>query len=111
MTKFDKVYTGSIGVEFEQIENVEGKNWLYNKLESEVTFSSEDKKTILNDLVEVEGFEQYLHTKFPGAKRFSVEGGDASIVAMSKVYRFIHASGRLRNRYRYGTSREIKHPN
>lgn len=85
VTKLDKVYINSIGIEFEQIENVEKKNWLYSKLESEVTFSSEDKKTILNDLVEVEGFEQYLHTKFPGAKRFSVEGGDASIVAMSKA--------------------------
>ncbi|WP_410525767.1 hypothetical protein [Rickettsia felis] len=47
VTKLDKTYTGSIGVEFEQIENVEEKNWLYNKLESEVTFSSEDKKNYL----------------------------------------------------------------
>lgn len=85
VTKLDKTYTGSIGVEFEQIENVEEKSWLYSQLENEITFSPEDKKTILNDLVEVEGFEQYLHTKFPGAKRFSVEGGDASIVAMSKA--------------------------
>ncbi|HJD58979.1 MAG TPA: 2-oxoglutarate dehydrogenase E1 component [Rickettsia endosymbiont of Ceroptres masudai] len=85
VTKLDKTYTGSIGVEFEQIENVEKKSWLYSQLENEITFSPEDKKTILNDLVEVEGFEQYLHTKFPGAKRFSVEGGDASIVAMSKA--------------------------
>ncbi|MGI4753243.1 MAG: 2-oxoglutarate dehydrogenase E1 component [Janthinobacterium lividum] len=82
----DKTYAGSIGVEFEQVENAEEKNWLYSKLESGViSFSSEEKKNILNDLVEVEGFEQYLHTKFPGAKRFSVEGGDASIVAMNKA--------------------------
>ncbi|WP_347939344.1 2-oxoglutarate dehydrogenase E1 component [Rickettsia oklahomensis] len=85
VTKLDKIYTNSIGIEFEQVENVEEKTWLYNKLEHDVTFSSEDKKTILNDLVEVEGFEQYLHIKFPGAKRFSIEGGDASIVAMSKA--------------------------
>jgi len=86
VTKLDKIYAGSIGVEFEQIESVEEKNWLYSKLESEsTTFSVEEKKTILNDLVEVEGFEQYLHTKFPGAKRFSVEGGDSTIVAMSKA--------------------------
>ncbi|WP_341788327.1 2-oxoglutarate dehydrogenase E1 component [Rickettsia endosymbiont of Lasioglossum villosulum] len=82
----DKTYAGSIGTEFEQVENEEEKNWLYSKLESGViSFSSEEKKNILNDLVEVEGFEQYLHTKFPGAKRFSVEGGDASIVAMNKA--------------------------
>ncbi|MCC8467315.1 MAG: 2-oxoglutarate dehydrogenase E1 component, partial [Rickettsia endosymbiont of Eriopis connexa] len=81
----DKTYAGSIAVEFEQLTSEEEKSWLYSQLESEVTFSPEDKKTILNDLVEVEGFEQYLHTKFPGAKRFSIEGGDASIVTMSKA--------------------------
>jgi 2-oxoglutarate dehydrogenase E1 component len=48
-------------------------------------FSVDDKKKMLKDLVEVEGFEQYLHTKFPGAKRFSVEGGDASIICLDKV--------------------------
>ncbi|MCC8369058.1 MAG: 2-oxoglutarate dehydrogenase E1 component [Rickettsia endosymbiont of Oxypoda opaca] len=81
----DKTYSDHIGVEFEQIENAEEKNWLYNQLERDVVLSSEDKKNILNDLVEVEGFEQYLHTKFPGAKRFSVEGGDSSVVAMDKA--------------------------
>lgn len=82
----DKTYASSIGVEFEQVENAEEKNWLYSVLESTNSIlSAEEKKTILNDLVEVEGFEQYLHTKFPGAKRFSVEGGDAFIVAMDKA--------------------------
>ncbi|AFE49001.1 2-oxoglutarate dehydrogenase E1 component [Rickettsia prowazekii] len=85
VTKLDKVYTSSIGVEFDQIENVEEKNWLYTKLETDITFTSEEKKSILNDLVEVECFEQFLHIKFPGAKRFSIEGGDASIVAMNKA--------------------------
>ncbi len=45
----------------------------------------QDKKDILKDLVEIEGFEQYLHTKFPGAKRFSVEGGEAAVVAIDKA--------------------------
>ncbi|MFY9589389.1 2-oxoglutarate dehydrogenase E1 component [Rickettsia endosymbiont of Halotydeus destructor] len=81
----DKTYAGHIGVEFEQIDSAEEKNWLYSKLESETTLSPEEKKIILNDLAEVEGFEQYLHTKFPGAKRFSVEGGDSSVVAMDKA--------------------------
>ncbi|HJD55868.1 MAG TPA: 2-oxoglutarate dehydrogenase E1 component [Rickettsia endosymbiont of Pyrocoelia pectoralis] len=84
--KLNQIYTGSIGAEFEQLTSDEEKNWLYNKLEStNSAFSAEEKKNILNDLVEVEGFEQYLHTKFPGAKRFSVEGGDSSIVAMTKA--------------------------
>ncbi|WP_342270567.1 2-oxoglutarate dehydrogenase E1 component [Rickettsia endosymbiont of Orchestes rusci] len=81
----DKTYSDHIGVEFEQVESAEEKNWLYSQLENEATLSPEEKKIILNDLVEVEGFEQYLHTKFPGAKRFSVEGGDSSVVAMDKA--------------------------
>jgi len=82
----DKTYSHHIGVEFEQVENVEEKNWLYSKLEStDQIFTADEQKNILSSLVEVEGFEQYLHTKFPGAKRFSVEGGDASIVAMDKA--------------------------
>lgn len=86
IAKLDQTYTGSIGVEFEQLTNIEEKNWLYDKLESSISiFTVEEKKNILNDLVEVEGFEQYLHTKFPGAKRFSVEGGDSTIVAMNKA--------------------------
>ncbi|WP_341757813.1 2-oxoglutarate dehydrogenase E1 component [Candidatus Tisiphia endosymbiont of Ditula angustiorana] len=45
----------------------------------------QDKKNILQDLVEIEGFEQYLHTKFPGAKRFSIEGGETAVVAIDKA--------------------------
>jgi len=43
------------------------------------------KKNLLHSLVEIEGFEQYLHTKFPGAKRFSIEGGDTSIICIDKI--------------------------
>ena len=48
-------------------------------------FSNEGKNKMSKDLVEVEGFEQYLHTKFPGAKHFSVESEDASIICLDKV--------------------------
>ena len=86
VTKLDEIYANHIGVEFKQVESLEERKWLYSKLESTAfTFTTEEKKIILNDLAEIEGFEQYLHTKFPGAKRFSIEGGDASIVAVDKA--------------------------
>jgi 2-oxoglutarate dehydrogenase E1 component len=84
----ERTYSGSLGVEFAHVENTEEKRWLYNQLENantHVMFSNDEKKKMLKDLVEVEGFEQYLHTKFPGAKRFSIEGGDSSIVCLDKA--------------------------
>jgi 2-oxoglutarate dehydrogenase E1 component len=84
----EKTYSGNLAAEFSHLENSEEKEWLYDRLERANThhmFSADEKKKFLKDLVEVEGFEQYLHTKFPGAKRFSIEGGDASIVCLDTV--------------------------
>lgn len=84
----EKTYSGNLAVEFSHVENSEEREWLYGQLEKANThrmFTADEKKRFLKDLVEVEGFEQYLHTKFPGAKRFSIEGGDASIVCLDTV--------------------------
>jgi len=92
----NRTYSGSVAVEFLHVENSAAQEWLYNKLDSistHINLSLEEKKTILQDIVEVEGFEQYLHVKFPGAKRFSVEGGDASIISLSKVIEESAAAG------------------
>jgi 2-oxoglutarate dehydrogenase E1 component len=81
----EKTYSGNIAAEFAHIEDSQEKEWLYSQLENSGThpkFDELDKKKFLNNLVEIEGFEQYLHTKFPGAKRFSIEGADAAIVCL-----------------------------
>lgn len=88
VTILERTYSGSVAAEFSHVESSQEQKWLYNQLEGANTHemvSTDDKKKLLKDLVEVEGFEQYLHTKFPGAKRFSVEGGDASIVCLDTV--------------------------
>lgn len=92
----DKTYSGSIAAEFAHVEGQEELKWLYNKLEGANVcelLSNDDRKKNLKDLVEVEGFEQYLHTKFPGAKRFSIEGGDSSIVCLDRAIKFEAANG------------------
>ncbi|XVN42228.1 MAG: 2-oxoglutarate dehydrogenase E1 component [Candidatus Rickettsia vulgarisii] len=82
----DLAYAKTIAVEFDHIINQEERSWLFNQIENQDEIPLlKDKKKILQDLVEVEGFEQYLHIKFPGAKRFSVEGGDATVVAIDKA--------------------------
>lgn len=82
----EKIYAKSIATEFAHVEDDEERKWLYDQLETasiEQIYSCAEKKNFLQDLVEVEGFEQYLHTKFPGAKRFSIEGGDMAILSLN----------------------------
>jgi 2-oxoglutarate dehydrogenase E1 component len=84
----DRTYAYDIGVEFDHVANEEEKSWFFSQVEKGVNSlnsSADDKKNLLRDLVEIEGFEQYLHTKFPGAKRFSVEGGDTAVVAIDRA--------------------------
>jgi len=88
VSMLDRTYGGSVAAEFAHVENINQRKWLYDKLENannHPDLSQEEKRSILQDLVEVEGFEQYLHTKFPGAKRFSVEGGDTSVICLDAV--------------------------
>ncbi len=83
-----QTYCSKIGVEFMHIPDLEKRDWIANKMEAvrgKPVQSASDKKTILEDIVKVEEFEQFLHRKFPGAKRFSVEGGEAVIAAMEKI--------------------------
>lgn len=81
------IYSGSVGCEFEYIQNQEQKAWL--AVETEKTLLSDiakdEKVKILKEIVRTEGFEQFLHKRFPGAKRFSVEGGDAAINSVEKM--------------------------
>lgn len=90
----DNVYTKSIGFECSHVESSEEREWLYSEIEEKKRhFSVEEKKELFQDLVEVEGFEQYLHVKFPGAKRFSVEGVDSTILSLQKIVEFSAARG------------------
>lgn len=82
----EKTYCGSIGAEYMHITNTEEKRWIQNRLESiqcQPSFSKEEKLKIYKGLVAADGLEKYLGSKFPGAKRFSLEGGD-SLVPMLK---------------------------
>lgn len=78
-------YSASIGAEFMHIESLEQREWIEEKLEEIRTSSpltSEDKKRVLKNVIEAESFERFLHVKYPGTKRFSIEGGEATIPAL-----------------------------
>lgn len=81
-------YTRSIGAEYMYISDPTEKRWLQERLESirsTPTFSAEKKKHILERLTAAEGLERYLHTKYVGAKRFSLEGGESFIASIDEV--------------------------
>lgn len=83
-----QTYCNSIGVEFMYIRSPEIIEWLQEKMEKSrntPNFSIEQKKTILNKLNQAVVFENFLHTKFVGQKRFSLEGAETLIPALDTV--------------------------
>ncbi|HZV23214.1 MAG TPA: 2-oxoglutarate dehydrogenase E1 component, partial [Luteimonas sp.] len=83
-------YTGSIGAEFMHITDAEQRRWMYARLETAAGnygLSKDAKLRILERLTAAEGLERYLHTKYVGQKRFSLEGGDALIPMLDVMIR------------------------
>ena len=88
-----ETYCGHIGIEFMHITDIDIRRWLQEKIESVLNkplFSKEEQLTFLKELTAADGLERYLGAKFPGAKRFSLEGSDAFIPLMKEIIR--HAS-------------------
>jgi len=76
-------YAGTIGFEFMHIQNSRVRNWVRERIESrDVNVPREGQIAILRTLMEAESFERFLHTKYIGQKRFSLEGGESLMVAL-----------------------------
>ena len=83
-----ETYCGTLGAEYMYTTDQTEKRWWQQKLESirsKPNFTSEKKKAILERLTAAEGLERFLHTKFVGQKRFSLEGGESFIAAMDEL--------------------------
>ena len=88
VTHLERVYCESIGVEYMYIRNQEKLNWIQQRLHvngNHPKFSQEQKKHILKKLNQAVSFENFLHTKYVGQKRFSLEGGESLIPALDAV--------------------------
>ncbi len=89
-------YCRTIGVEYMHITNTEQKRWLQERLERTCAtpdFGVEMKRHILGRIVAAEGLEKYLHTKYVGQKRFSLEGGESVIPALDEIVQRAGSSG------------------
>jgi 2-oxoglutarate dehydrogenase E1 component len=91
-----ETYCGSIGAEYMYLTDQIKKRWWQQKLESiraKPNFSAEKKKHILGRVTAAEGLERYLHTKYVGQKRFSLEGGESFIASMDELIQEAGAKG------------------
>lgn len=85
-----QTYCGNIGVEYQHISNAAQQRWIQDRLESvraTPDFTPEGKRHLLERLTAAETLERYLHTRYVGQKRFSLEGGESTIVAMDELLR------------------------
>ncbi|OOG41957.1 2-oxoglutarate dehydrogenase E1 component [Rhodanobacter sp. C05] len=90
LSRLQKTYASTIGAEFMHISNHEQRHWIYSRLEQAAGKSPLDKagkQRVLDGLTAAEGLERYLHTKYVGQKRFSLEGGDSLIPMIDDVVR------------------------
>jgi 2-oxoglutarate dehydrogenase E1 component len=91
-----ETYCGTLGAEYMYTTEQAEKRWWQQKLESirsKPNFGAEKKKQILDRLTAAEGLERYLHTKYVGQKRFSLEGGESFIAAMDELIQQAGAQG------------------
>ena len=83
-----KTYCGNVGYEFMHISNPDERKWFRDRIEQDANaleFTRNGKEAILNKLVQAEGFEKFLATKYVGTKRFGLDGGESLIPALEQI--------------------------
>ncbi|MFV0416116.1 MAG: 2-oxoglutarate dehydrogenase E1 component [Chthoniobacterales bacterium] len=89
IVRLESIYCGTIGAEFMHIQNSRMRNWVRDQLEFEGDDCKGDAdvhKDLLKKIHEAETFETFLHTRYVGQKRFSLEGGESLLIALSAIY-------------------------
>ncbi len=84
----DQIYCGTVGAEYMHITDTQEKRWIQKRLEgyrATPELDSADRRWLLTLLSAAEGFEKYLHQRYVGQKRFSLEGGDALIPLLDEL--------------------------
>ncbi|MEM6665828.1 MAG: 2-oxoglutarate dehydrogenase E1 component [Pseudomonadota bacterium] len=83
-----RTYCSTLGVEFMHISDPNEKGWIQQRIEGpdkEISFTNEGKRAILRKIIEAEGYENYLHVKYTGTKRFGLDGGEAVVPALEQI--------------------------
>jgi 2-oxoglutarate dehydrogenase E1 component len=88
MARLERIYCGHIGAEFAHVSNTDERLWLQDEFQlgrMQQRFSVEERRNLLGQLTAAEGLERYLHTKYVGQKRFSLEGAEALIASLNEL--------------------------
>ena len=88
ISALNETYCGHIGVEYLHMQDLDARDWLQRRMEASQnrpSFSRDQKVRILRRLFKAELFEKFLHTRFVGQKRFSLEGGETMIAAFDAL--------------------------
>ena len=96
VASLQQTYCGHVGVEYTHIQDTDCRRWLQERIEStklQPNFTKPQKVRILRRVHKAELFEKFLHTKYVGQKRFSLEGGETIIAALDAVIDHCPASG------------------
>ena len=96
LRKLRDIYCGSIGFQFEHLEDPEKVRWLWTEVESgrhAPPLSTDEQKKLLERLSQVEGMERFLHRTYLGQKRFSIEGNDMLVPMLDLAIRETAATG------------------
>jgi len=83
-----RTYCSTFGVQFMHISDPEEKAWIQERIEGpdkEISFSKEGRLAILQKLVEGEAFEQLIHKRYPGTKRFGIDGAESLLPALEQI--------------------------
>ena len=94
----ESTYCGSIGAEYMHIVDAGEQLWVQQRLEtarSRPSYSNAEKLSILERLTAADGLEKYLHRRYPGTKRFGLEGGEALIPMLHEALQRLGAHGML----------------
>lgn len=88
LTRLKQTYCGNVGLEYMHVTNADEKHWVQNRFEGDLStprFDTDKKKRILKQITAAETLERYLHTRYVGQKRFSLEGGESTIAALDHL--------------------------
>jgi 2-oxoglutarate dehydrogenase E1 component len=88
IARLERIYCGHIGAEFAHVSNTDERLWLQDEFQlgrMQQHFSAEQRRRLLGQLSAAEGLERYLHTKYVGQKRFSLEGADVLIASLNEL--------------------------
>ena len=99
LKRLERIYCGSIGAEFMHVEDDEEREWLRRRLETLGTqtnrLEAEEKRHLLERLCAAEGLEKHLARRYPGTKRFGLEGGESLIPLLDEIIQRAGAAGNV----------------